>query len=536
MTSEITSIAPASTPATVTVPTAVTAAVRNAAMTSELLQLVQPEAVVATGETAPGQVLDLKQAGQAFEVLLQVTLASGRQTTVQTTSNQPLLPGTQVSVSQPTTNSLAITVQQAHGDAVASLTEIDTAQLPVGTLLQGKVVTTQVMQPGVWRSLVTLLNTPQAGAILTLDSPQPLRLGSLLSAQVQGSQQLQFVPLSGRLDQLAVSQQLAGQQARQASLPSLLAAIASFQQSQAAALPVDANDTLTTLLANLPQLPDMADPRVVAQALQGSGTFMEPALLAGQAAALPADLKTTLLRLVAQLTPLLAANSSFNPLASNAAALLAQNLPGYVRNALGMLGQVSAKAQPVSFPLTARVLGRTEGETDVEGLLRLASAAISRLQSHQLSSLEQTGINDQGRLQTTWQLEIPMRNAQDFVPLQVKLQREDLPDDDAPPQREHSREAREAPAQAKLWRVELAFDLEPLGPLQVQAQLLHGTLSSDLWAERAHTAELIHTQLGELRSRLLDCGLNVTDINCHQGVPPRGPRTHLEQRWVDETA
>ncbi|MOA61214.1 Flagellar hook-length control protein FliK [compost metagenome] len=84
--------------------------------------------------------------------------------------------------------------------------------------------------------------------------------------------------------------------------------------------------------------------------------------------------------------------------------------------------------------------------------------------------------------------------------------------------------------------MELAFDLEPLGPLQVQAQLAMGSLSSQLWAERVGTADLIDRELPNLRERLLAAGLTVGELACRQGRPPQGNRTTLEQRWVDETA
>ncbi|MEL6078904.1 hypothetical protein, partial [Stenotrophomonas maltophilia] len=76
---------------------------------------------------------------------------------------------------------------QAIASSVAALTRLDTSQLPAGTLLQGKVLTTQLLpqgsnQPAIYRSLVSLLNTAQSGATLSIDSPQPLRIGSLLSA------------------------------------------------------------------------------------------------------------------------------------------------------------------------------------------------------------------------------------------------------------------------------------------------------------------------------------------------------------------
>jgi hypothetical protein len=125
-----------------------------------------------------------------------------------------------------------------------------------------------------------------------------------------------------------------------------------------------------------------------------------------------------------------------------------------------------------------------------------------------------------------------MRNAHDIVPLQVKVQREDTPE------REEQRERIDSDVKEKekIWRVELAFDLNPLGPLQVQAQLIGGNLSSQLWAEREGSAELINGELGNLRERLVACGLNVSDLTCNRGTPPQGPRTVLEQRWIDENA
>ncbi|MNF92760.1 Flagellar hook-length control protein FliK [compost metagenome] len=129
-----------------------------------------------------------------------------------------------------------------------------------------------------------------------------------------------------------------------------------------------------------------------------------------------------------------------------------------------------------------------------------------------------------GNLLTTWQLEVPMRNQQELVPLQIKLQQE-----------QDSRQEKDTNKES-LWRVELAFDLEPLGPLQVQAQLVRGSLSSQLWAERPGTASLIDLELPHLRERLLAAGLEVGELACRQGKPPQGQRTTLEQRWVDETA
>lgn len=501
----------------------------------ELLKLLTPvDGLIAAGQSAKAEVLSLKQADQTFQLLLKVTLDSGRQTTVQATSNLPLPQGTSLAITQPSAGNLAITVQQAIASSVATLTRIDTAQLPVGTLLQGKVLTAQTLpqvpgQPTVYRSMVSLLNTALSGSTLTIDSPQPLRIGTLLSALVQDSQTLKFLPLSNRQEQLAVSQQLVSQQSRQGSLDGLLKMLQSLppatdQTSQ------DLRAAVDKLLANLPDVQQLSTPKGLAQALANSGVFLETKLLTGQNPTLAPDMKADLLKLIAQLTPGLPGNTNLNAII--AANTLAQALPSFVRNALGMLGQVSAKPVPSSFPLPDRLLQSLEGEGDLEHLLRLAAAAVSRLQSHQLSSLEQTGVTDDGRLLSTWQLEIPMRNLQDIVPLQVKFQREEAPEkQEANEQRRDEREPKQ-----QLWRVDLAFDMEPLGPMQIQAQLISGSLSSQLWAERPYTASLIENNLSALRQRLLDSGLNVGDLDCHLGTPPQGIQTRLEHRWVDETA
>ncbi len=504
----------------------------RSAMTGELLRLLQPQqALLAPGETAKAEVLALRQVGQDFQMLLKLTQDNGKQTNIQASSNQPLAQGSQLAVSQSSSSNLTISVQQAIASNVASLTRIDTREMPVGTLLQGKVLTSQALpqvlgQLAQFRSLVSLLSGPQAGATLTIDSPRPLPLGSLLSARVQGDQSLTFVPLSGRQEQLAITQHLSTQQSRQASLQGLFSALQQVRDDDSSSGELRA--TVDKLLASLPDVRQLSDPKGVAQALSNSGVFLEAKLIAGMPANLAPDLKAQVVRLVAQLLPGLPGNAQFNP--SAAASTLAQVMPGMVRNALGMLGQVSPRPQPGGFPLPSRLLQSQDGEGDLEHLLRLAAAAISRLQSHQLASLEQTGTTADGNLQTTWQLEIPLRSGQDFLPLQVKLQREETPEQQADPERE-----RRDPLEM-LWRVELSFDLHPLGPLQVQAQISQGALSSQLWAELPSTAQLIEGQLGNLRERLLARGLNVTELHCHHGTPPQGPRTRLEQRWVDETA
>ncbi|WP_346394765.1 flagellar hook-length control protein FliK [Pseudomonas syringae] len=515
-----------------------------------LTMLQSAENLIPEGETANAEVLTLKQVNQNFQLLLRLVLANGSLTNLPVTSSVPFTPGSLLQVAQASANELTLTLQQLNGALKNSMTSIDTRQLPVGTLLQGKVMTSQVIAQAVnqlatqnlaaatptYRSIVMLLNTALAGSSLTIESPQPLTVGSLLSAQVQGNQALNFVALPGRFDQLAVAQQLSAQQNRQGSLDTLINALQNLQSgsptSTSPAISAPLQASINQLLADLPDVEQMTTPKGVAQALNASGVFLEARLLAGlnPAQQLP-DMKANLMRLIAQILPGLPDNMSYG--AAAASNTLARTMPNAIRNALGTLGLVAARTQPSIFPLPSRAVSGGEKEDDLEILLKLAAAAVSRLQSHQLGGLEQTRTNADGTQVTTWQLEVPMRNAHDIVPLQVKVQREDKPDQEAAEDHDGAeiKDTRE-----KLWKVDLAFDLEPLGPLQVHAQLLRGTLSSQLWAERPDSAALIEHELGYLRERLIACGLAVGELACSQGAPPSGPRTALEQRWIDENA
>ncbi|MDA7012692.1 flagellar hook-length control protein FliK [Pseudomonas cerasi] len=541
MTGDITSV-PA-TNATMTL-------LRNGISPAQVLTMLQSaENLIPEGETVNAEVLTLKQVNQNFQLLLRLVLANGSLTNLPVTSSVPFTPGSLLQVAQASANELTLTLQQLNGALKNSMTSIDTRQLPVGTLLQGKVMTSQVIAQGVnqlagqnpaaatptYRSIVMLLNTALAGFSLTIESPQPLTVGSLLSAQVQGNQALNFVALPGRFDQLAVAQQLSAQQNRQGSLDTLINALQNLQSgsptSTSPAISAPLQASINQLLADLPDVEQMTTPKGVAQALNASGVFLEAKLLAGLNPAHMPDMKANLMRLIAQILPGLPDNTSYG--AAAASNTLARTMPNAIRNALGTLGLVAARTQPSIFPLPSRTVSGGEKEDDLEILLKLAAAAVSRLQSHQLGGLEQTRTNADGTQVTTWQLEVPMRNAHDIVPLQVKVQREDTPDQEAAEDRDDGeiKDTRE-----KLWKVDLAFDLEPLGPLQVHAQLLRGTLSSQLWAERPDSAALIEHELGYLRERLIACGLAVGELACSHGTPPSGPRTALEQRWIDENA
>ena len=491
---------------------------RSAVASAELaLKLLQPmQGLLAAGESGEAEVISIKEALQSFQLTLRLTLTNGRQATIETTSPKATTPGAALVITAVSDSRLIATLQPNNRQPQGS---IDLSQLPMGSVVQGKVTASQQTQQDgkpLFKVVITLLNSPLAGQKFNVESALPLASGSLITARVQGDQSLAFLPLNARLDQLVLGQQLTAQHSRQGSMEGLLSALAS-----SSALPDQLRGAAERLLGLVPNMQQLGDAKALAQALARSGVFLEGNLLRGEADDLPTDMKATLLRLIAQLPGLPGGGALA---AAQAGAGFGQALPAFARNALGALGQPNPRQLAQNFPLSNRLLPDTGDEADLELLLKLAAAAVSRLQTHQLSSLAQTQTSPDGTQVTTWQLEVPMRDQRDIVPLQVKLQREDEP-------QQHRKEKPDT-----LWKVELAFDVAPLGPLQVQAQLLKGSLSSQIWAEHSGTAELISAELEHLRQRLVTAGLNVGELACRQGTPPQGPRTSVDQRFVDETA
>jgi glycogen debranching enzyme len=85
------------------------------------------------------------------------------------------------------------------------------------------------------------------------------------------------------------------------------------------------------------------------------------------------------------------------------------------------------------------------------------------------------------------------------------------------------------------WRLNLAMDLDRAGKVFFDVALRQQALSARVWAERQATARQVNEELGELRSRLTDLGLEVSELECRRGQPPSAA-TRLEHRLLDTRA
>lgn len=235
------------------------------------LKLLQPlQGLLVAGESAEAEVISIKEALQNFQLTLRLTLNSGRQATVETSSPKAAVPGAAMLVTAVSDTRLIAALQPGGRQPQSS---IDLGQLPVGTVVQGKVTASQQAQQdgkNFFKVVITLLNSPLAGQKLNVESAMPLATGSLLTARVQGDQSLAFMPLSGRLDQLVLGHQLTAQHSRQGSLEGLLGALGS-----GAALPEQLRGAAERLLGLVPDMQQLGDTKTLAQALARSGVFLE---------------------------------------------------------------------------------------------------------------------------------------------------------------------------------------------------------------------------------------------------------------------
>lgn len=485
---------------------------------ANVLRLLQdlPQSIV-DGQKLQAQIVAAKQAGQVFEVLLKMALPDGKQTTLPAQANQILAPGQQVTLTAISQSQFTLT--PALDKLAPALTRLDLAQLPSGTIIQAKVINLEPLAQGNFRATLSLNNTALAGQSVIIETPKALALNSVLTARVEGSFQLQFIPSSNTTDRLNIQQELLSQFNRQGSLGQALQQLQTVGSSTN--LSSEGQKIVQQLLSNLPNISDKLTTAQLTELVKNSGTQLEQRLLT-DATATQQDLKASLLRLIGQILP---SQTGSNPLLTSAqASISSQALPQLLRE-IGGISLSQMREQALRFPLAKGVLQKLDNPNDLGALLRIAAAAISRLQTHQLSSLGQTYTTPEGTQLTTWQMEIPMRDQDTVIPLQLKFQQE-----------QSNSEEQDEEKKAPIWRLELSFELEPLGPLHVQVNLKNEEISSKLWAEFAQTAVYVNKELHILRDKLLAAGLNIKELECLQGTPPAAPKAAIEQRWIDDLA
>jgi len=228
-------------------------------------------------------------------------------------------------------------------------------------------------------------------------------------------------------------------------------------------------------------------PARLQQLFAQSGLFMEAHLAKSQIPVL--DLKASLLRLIFQLRPYLETG---------------RRVPGQPSSTQPQESQTAAtNPSPV-----LRLL---------QGLSSLTEGSLARVLVNQLASLP----SNEGP-QQVWHFELPIRHPDGTDSFRVRFARQ-----------RKSIDGKEE----DIWSVNLAFDLEPLGPVTSRLVLQGNEITSHFIAEREQSAQRLEQAMPILGEALVRAGLRIGSMTTGHGpassqedAPPRTPYPLLDEK------
>lgn len=138
-------------------------------------------------------------------------------------------------------------------------------------------------------------------------------------------------------------------------------------------------------------------------------------------------------------------------------------------------------------------------------LLTLSQAGLAKVQTQQLQMLSEPA---SGVIQR-WLMELPFSHQGEVRSIELEIQK---------------REAKKKNAEGKLqnqWQLRLNIDLQELGNLQADIKLIAERGSIQLWFAKTETLQLAQAKLDTLRQSLTQRGLELEELRCHQGIPPK---------------
>ncbi|WP_328185012.1 flagellar hook-length control protein FliK [Marinobacter sp. OP 3.4] len=255
------------------------------------------------------------------------------------------------------------------------------------------------------------------------------------------------------------------------------------------------------------------DAEGVKQWLINSGVMTEARLARGTLDAAPTDLKLALGRLALTL-------------------LQHQNLGSDQFTRFSPMPSHELVTSPLQFPAPTTIpLATGEGREPASPgqMLRLLAGMLNRITVNQLhSQLLTTRSGAEGAPQVnTLVTDLPwLAPGGEVKTAQLRI------DYNQPEQQEKQEKRRAGVAE---WRLNLAMDLDDAGKVFFDVALRQQALSARVWAERQATVRQVNQELGDLRTRLTDLGLEVTELECRRGQPPAAA-TRLEHRLLDTRA
>ena len=148
--------------------------------------------------------------------------------------------------------------------------------------------------------------------------------------------------------------------------------------------------------------------------------------------------------------------------------------------------------------------------------LRLLQSALATLELEQMQRLQQS---DQ-----QWQLNIPLlvRHDDTLHEVRMQLMKEDASDPEAAERNKTTN-----------WRVHLHFELQQLGPLDVEVNMAMPRVSATFWSETQSTLAALQPALQPLQQSLRSQGVEVDVLSARYGRLPERQHNQIQTSLVD---
>jgi len=467
----------------------------------------------------PAALLNLapEGAGEAWKVgqILQATAVSGAQSGQATLNINGALLLAQTTLAIQPGQTLQLEVTRLAELALLKILDVNlapqkeplTLTLPVPATPAARWQAGQIIKAEIIKAMVSELAQPRqtvlniAGQLIALKVQLPVQAGQSVKLEILqpgAPAALRVLNVNTAAPSESIGQAMRTALPQQIPLPNVfanLAAVAQASPKLTPALPPEIVELARQVMNQLPTPATAATPEGLRRAMENSGVFFENALVqsAQGTAPLPpltADLKGGLLSLLTTLFALIkgqAPETTTTPQQPTTQYTAPPPLPNAPP-------QPQARAHPTLTP-------QLTGQQALLELLRHVEGGVARIQLSQLASAQP---EEDGR--RAWLLELPLRNGDNVDVLQLRVERDKDGGDKQHP----------AP-----WTVNLAFDLENLGPVNARVTLAGGAVSVVFWAQNDATTALFRQHLHGLHTRLRDAGLTVGNLIAQRGTPPQ---------------
>lgn len=139
-------------------------------------------------------------------------------------------------------------------------------------------------------------------------------------------------------------------------------------------------------------------------------------------------------------------------------------------------------------------------------LINLSQSGIAKVQTQQLNMLSEPAT---GVLQR-WLMELPFSFQGSVHSIEIEIQK-----------REPQKKKDTSKTLDNQWQLRLNIDLKDLGILQADVKLIADRGNIQLWFAQPEALTLAQNQLKRLRESLTQQGIELEELRCHQGIPPK---------------